>query len=76
MALVPPLNSPGANLWDKATQGSDYNAAPGQPPLIPGGPEGVIYGSVGKVCVDELGVLYVKASDVSLATGWTTVTAT
>lgn len=74
MAAVPPTL--GAKLWDEATQGSDHNNERGQPPLIPGGPEGVIYASAGKVCADELGVLYVKASDVSLATGWTTVTAT
>lgn len=76
MALVPPANTPGANLWDQATQGSDHTHQPGQPPLIPGGPEAVVYASAGVTCVDELGVLYVKASDVSLATGWTTVTAT
>lgn len=75
MALVPPTNTPGAALWDQAVQGSDHTAPSGQPPMIPGGPEGVIYADAGTVCSDETGLLYVKASDRTLATGWTTVTA-
>lgn len=74
MADVPPTL--GAKLWDEATQGSDHNAQPHQPPMIPGGPEGVVWGSAGVTAVDELGVLYVKTTDASLNTGWSTVTAT
>lgn len=68
MASAP--GNTGARLWDMATQGSDYTAPPGQHPMIPGGPEGVVYARPGTVCSDELGNLWRKETDVSLNTGW------
>lgn len=66
----------GARLWDESTQGSDHTAMPGQPPLIPGGPENVLFAPVGTLVVDESGTLWQKTTDKSLATGWETVTTT
>lgn len=72
MADVPP--SLGARLWDDAMQGSDHTTPPGQVPLIPGGPEGVVFGRAGTLCVNETGALYKKGTDVSLKTGWVAIT--
>lgn len=60
----------GALLWDQAVQGSDHNRSAYQPPMIPGGPEGVVYGPAGYMCCDEDGVLWRKRTDISLNTGW------
>lgn len=75
LMIVAPSNlpgNPGAALWDTASK----ETPPGQPPMIPGGPEGVIFAAAGRLCVDEEGNLYVKQTDVTLATGWALVTAT
>lgn len=68
MATTP--GNTGARLWDESTQGSDHTRMPGQPPLVRGGPEGVIYGPVGTLCCDEEGNIWRKGTDVTLATGW------
>lgn len=60
----------GAKLWDEANQGSDHTAQRGQPPMIQGGPNGVVYGQPGLVCSDETGQLYVKTTGMDLNTGW------
>lgn len=70
MALVPPANGLGANLWDMGAQGSDHTRQPGSPVNVIIPPEGVIYASFGVTCVDVLGEMFVKTTDVSLATGW------
>lgn len=62
--------NPGAKLWDLANQGSAYTHQPGQPPLIVGGPEGVVYGSPGLLAVNETGRLYIKKTAADLNTGW------
>lgn len=59
----------GARLWDEAVQGVGPKQ-PGQPPMIPGGPEGVIYANAGTIVCDETGALWRKGTDRSLATGW------
>lgn len=77
LMIASPTTAPGnlgAKLWDESTQGSDHTRMPGQPPLVAGGPEGVVFAPVGTLCVDETGVLWKKGTDATLATGWCSVT--
>jgi hypothetical protein len=60
----------GARLWDESTQGSDHTRMPGQPPLILGGPEGVVYAPIGTLCVDEEANVWKKGTEAALNTGW------
>lgn len=66
----------GAKLWDESTQGSDHTVMPGQPPLIAGGPENVVFAPVGTLVVDEVGQLYQKTTPATLATGWGAIAVT
>lgn len=66
--------NPGSNLWDESTKGSNHTAQPDDPPLIRGGPEGVIFGDVGTIVSDIAGGLWLKTTNRSLSTGWCAVT--
>lgn len=70
MASAP--GNAGARLVDEARA----KTAPNQPLVIVGGPEAVVYAPPGWVVADELGNLWLKKTDASLATGWDEVTAT
>lgn len=68
--IVLPTNTPGNKggiLWDQAMQsGAPQSAIP----LIPGGPNGVVFAPVGSVCVDDVGKLWVKTTAGTSALGW------
>jgi hypothetical protein len=68
-AAVPPSNQPGAGLWESAMQGG-IRPAQNAIPMIPGGPQNVVYAPVGSCCSDDLGNWWVKSSDATVNTGW------
>lgn len=69
----PPLNQPGADMWDKATQGSDRPLVPGQAPNVGSTPEAKIYAPAGYIVRDDAGTLYLKTTAADLNTGWSGV---
>lgn len=70
MALAPPTNGTGPNLWEMSAQGSDHTAQPSEPQNVMSPPEGIVYASAGVTAADFLGRMYIKTTDVTLNTGW------